>query len=145
MQILSRHDLGIPPTAFVRDEADVLPAIERVGGVPVIIKLLEGTQGVGVILAESLKVAEAIIQTLHSARQNVLIQKFVKESGGRDVRALVIGDQVVAAMRRRAKPGEYRSNIHRGGVTESIKLAPRRSSGFASRGWTCSNPPTVRR
>ena len=124
MQILSRHDIGMPPTAFVRDETDVLPAIERVGGVPVIVKLLEGTQGVGVILAESSKVAEAIIQTLHSARQNVLIQKFVKESGGRDIRAIVIGDTVVAAMRRQAKAGEYRSNVHRGGSVESVVLDP---------------------
>ncbi len=124
MQILSRHDIGMPPTAFVRDEYDVLPAIARVGGVPVIIKLLEGTQGVGVILAETSKVAEAIIQTLHSAQQNVLIQKFVKESKGADIRAIVIGDHVVAAMRRQAQAGEYRSNVHRGGTTQSIKLDP---------------------
>ncbi len=124
MQILSRHDIGMPPTAFVRSENDVLPAIERVGGVPVIIKLLEGTQGVGVILAESTKVAEAIIQTLHSAQQNVLIQKFVKESKGSDVRAVVVGDKVVAAMRRQAQPGEYRSNVHRGGTTQSVILDP---------------------
>src|SRR5690606_25696549 len=80
LQILSRHQVGIPQTAFVRSKSDVLPAIERVGGAPVIIKLLEGTQGVGVILADSVKVAEAIIETLQSTRQNVLIQKFVAES-----------------------------------------------------------------
>jgi ribosomal protein S6--L-glutamate ligase len=124
MQVLSRHDIGIPPTAFVRDTRDVLPAIERVGGVPVIIKLLEGTQGVGVILAESLKVAQAIIETLQSARQNVLIQKFVKESSGRDIRAFVVGDQVVASMRRVAQKGEFRSNVHRGGSTEAVTLDP---------------------
>ncbi len=122
MQILSRHQIGIPQTTFVRDRADVLPAIERVGGAPVIIKLLEGTQGVGVILADSVKVAEAIIETLHSTKQNVLVQKFVSESKGRDVRAFVIGDRVVAAMRRVAQGQEFRSNIHRGGKTEVIEL-----------------------
>jgi ribosomal protein S6--L-glutamate ligase len=122
MQMLSRHDIGLPPTCFVRDSKDVLPAIERIGGVPVIIKLLEGTQGVGVILAESLVVAQAIIQTLHRANQNVLIQKFVKESKGSDIRAFVVGDRVVAAMRRRAQVGEFRSNVHRGGTIEPVSL-----------------------
>ena len=122
LQILSRHQLGIPETTFVRDKTDVIPAIERIGGEPVIIKLLEGTQGVGVILAETAKVAEAIIETLHSARQNVLVQKFVKESKGRDIRAFVVGDQVVGAMRRIAQGTEFRSNVHRGGRTESVDL-----------------------
>ncbi len=122
LQILSRHNIGIPPTTFVRDRKDVLAAIERVGGAPVIIKLLEGTQGVGVILAESVKVAEAIIETLQSARQNVLVQKFVSESKGRDIRAFVVGDQVVAAMRRTAQGQEFRSNVHRGGKTEPVLL-----------------------
>lgn len=122
LQILSRHDLGIPATAFVRSKYDVLPAIERLGGAPVIIKLLEGTQGVGVILADTLSVAEAIIETLQVARQNVLIQKFVSESKGRDVRALVVGDRVVGAMRRVAQGQEYRSNLHRGGSSEALAL-----------------------
>jgi len=124
MQILSRHDIGIPPTAFVREKREVLPAIERVGGVPVIIKLLEGTQGVGVILADSGKIAQAIIETLQSAKQNVLIQKFVKESKGKDIRAFVVGDHVVAAMRRTAQGDEFRSNVHRGGKTELVTLDP---------------------
>ena len=122
LQILSKHDIGIPHTAFVRDRKDVLPAIERVGGAPVVIKVLEGTQGVGVILADTSKVAEAIIETLQSARQNVLVQKFVSESRGRDVRAFVVGDRVVAAMRRVAQGQEFRSNVHRGGVAERIEL-----------------------
>lgn len=122
MQILSRHSIGIPDTAFVRDRYDVLPAIERVGGAPVIIKLIEGTQGIGVILAENQKVAEAIIETFHSTKQNVLIQKFVSESKGRDIRAFVVGDRVVAAMRRTAQGQEFRSNVHRGGQTEPITL-----------------------
>lgn len=122
-QVLSRHpQIGIPPTAFVRDRAGVLPAIEQVGGAPVIIKLLEGTQGIGVILADNNKIAEAIIETLQSARQNVLIQKFVKESKGRDMRAFVVGDRVVAAMRRMAIGEEFRSNVHRGGKAEAVQL-----------------------
>ncbi len=122
LQMLSKHDIGIPPTEFVRRSQDVLPAIERVGGVPVVIKLLKGTQGIGVILAETLAVAESIIETLHSARQSVLVQKFVAESKGRDIRAYVVGDRVVAAARRVAKAGEFRSNLHRGGSAEAVDL-----------------------
>jgi ribosomal protein S6--L-glutamate ligase len=122
LQILSRHHIGIPETTFVRNRSDVLPAIERVGGAPVIIKLLEGTQGVGVILADSEKIAEAIVETLQSTKQNVLIQKFVSESRGRDIRAFVVGDRVVAAVRRVAQGQEFRSNVHRGGVAEPIEL-----------------------
>lgn len=122
LQILSRHHIGIPRTTFVSDKKDVLPAIERVGGAPVIIKLIEGTQGVGVLLAESTSSAAAIIELLQSQKQNVLIQKFVAESKGKDVRAFVVGDRVVAAMRRVAQGQEFRSNVHRGGVAEAIDL-----------------------
>jgi ribosomal protein S6--L-glutamate ligase len=121
-QILSKHGIAMPATTFVRDRADVIPAIERVGGAPVVIKLLEGTQGIGVILAPDIKVAEAIIETLQSTKQNVLIQRFVKESKGRDIRALVVGDRVVAAMRRVAQGDEFRSNVHRGGSVEPVEL-----------------------
>ena len=121
-QVLARHQVGIPATTFARDRKDVLAAIERVGGAPVVIKLLEGTQGIGVILAPDTKVAEAVIETLQSARQNVLIQRFVSESKGRDIRALVVGDRVVAAMRRTAQGDEFRSNVHRGGSVESVEL-----------------------
>jgi len=121
-QILARHDIGMPATTFVRDRADVIPAIERVGGAPVVLKLLEGTQGIGVILAPTIKVAEAIIETLQSTRQQVLIQRFVTESKGRDIRALVVGDRVVAAMRRVAQGDEFRSNVHRGGSVEPVTL-----------------------
>jgi ribosomal protein S6--L-glutamate ligase len=123
-QILSRHNIGMPATTFVRNRADVRPAIERVGGAPVVIKLLEGTQGIGVILAPGAKVAEAIIETLHSTKQNVLIQSFISESKGRDIRALVVGDRVVAAMRRTARGDEFRSNVHRGGSAEAVTLDP---------------------
>jgi ribosomal protein S6--L-glutamate ligase len=122
MQALSRHDIGIAETAFVRNQKDILQAIQEMGGAPVVIKLLSGTQGVGVILAESNKVAEAIIETLSSVQQNVLVQKFVSESKGRDIRAFVVGDRVVGAMRRTAVGQEFRSNVHRGGQTEVVKL-----------------------
>jgi len=122
LQILSRHLIGIPQTTFVRDKRDVLPAIDRIGGAPVIIKLLEGTQGIGVLLAESVESAEAIIELMQSQKQSVLIQKFVAESKGRDIRAFVVGDQVVGAMRRVAQGQEFRSNVHRGGLTEPVSL-----------------------
>lgn len=121
-QILSKHNIGIPATTFVKDKRDVLPAIERVGGAPVVIKLLEGTQGVGVLLAHTQEVATSIIELLQSQKQNVLIQKFVAESKGKDIRAIVVGDEVVAAMRRVAQGQEFRSNVHRGGKTESVQL-----------------------
>jgi ribosomal protein S6--L-glutamate ligase len=123
LQILSRHHVGIPRTTFVRDRKDVLPAIDRVGGAPVVIKLIEGTQGIGVLLAESVKTAEGIVELLQSQKQNVLIQKFVAESKGRDIRAFVVGDRVVAAMRRVAQGQEFRSNVHRGGIAEPIELS----------------------
>ncbi len=124
LQILSSHQIGIPRTTFVRSKRDVLPAIERVGGAPVIIKLLEGTQGIGVLLAETVKSAEAIIELLQAQKQNVLIQKFVAESKGKDIRAFVVGDQVVGSMRRVAQGQEFRSNVHRGGVAERVVLEP---------------------
>ncbi|MFK7850555.1 MAG: RimK family alpha-L-glutamate ligase [Akkermansiaceae bacterium] len=124
LQILSRHDVGIPQTAYVDDKKDVEEALQRVGGAPVIIKLLEGTQGVGVILADKLEIAKAIVETLHSTKQQVLLQKFVAESKGKDVRAFVIGDRVVAAIRRTAQGQEFRSNVHRGGKAEAIELDP---------------------
>ncbi|NDY71747.1 30S ribosomal protein S6--L-glutamate ligase [Desulfobacter hydrogenophilus] len=122
LQMLSRHRIGIPKTTFVRDKRDVLPAIERVGGAPVIIKLIEGTQGIGVLLAETVSSAAAIVELLQSQKQSVLIQKFVSESKGRDIRAFIVGDQVVGAMRRVARGQEFRSNIHRGGYAEPVEL-----------------------
>jgi ribosomal protein S6--L-glutamate ligase len=122
LQILARHHIGIPETTFVRDKKDVLPAIHRVGGAPVIIKLIEGTQGIGVLLADTVNAAESIIELLQSQKQDVLIQKFVAESRGKDIRALVVGDRVVAAMRRVAQGQEFRSNVHRGGVAQAIDL-----------------------
>jgi ribosomal protein S6--L-glutamate ligase len=125
LQVLSRHRVGIPATSFVRSTGGIIPAIERMGGPPVVVKLLEATQGIGVILAESTPVAEAITATLAGpAKMSVLLQQFVKESRGRDVRAFVVGNRVVAAMRRIAQAGEFRSNVHRGGSAEQITLEP---------------------
>lgn len=123
-QIMSRHEIDMPATVFVRNRGEVSTAIDMVGGAPVVIKLLEGTQGIGVILAPTKKVAEAIIETLHGTDQQVLIQRFVEESKGKDVRALVVGDRVVAAMRRVAQGDEFRSNVHRGGTVEKVDLPP---------------------
>ena len=123
LQVLSRHQVGIPTTLFVRHVSEIIPGIERMGGPPVVVKLLEGTQGIGVILADSTKVAEAIIETLAGpAKMSVLLQQFVVESKGRDIRAFVVGGRVVAAMRRTASGGEFRSNIHRGGSAEVVEL-----------------------
>ena len=123
-QMLSRHSIGTPTSAFVNRRDSILPAIEEVGGAPVIIKLLEGTQGVGVILADTVKMAQAIVETLQSTKHNVLIQKFIAESKGRDIRCLVVGGKVVAAMRRIAQGDEFRSNVHRGGRIEALTLDP---------------------
>jgi ribosomal protein S6--L-glutamate ligase len=124
LQVLSRHRIDLPQTMFVRDRAALLGAIDRLGGAPVVIKVVEGTQGMGVILAESERVAQAVVETLQGARQNVLIQRFVQESRGRDIRAIVVGGEVVAAMRRTAQGEEFRSNVHLGGRTEAVELEP---------------------
>lgn len=124
LQLLSRHDIGIPPTAFARRREDVRSAIRRVGGAPVILKLLEGTQGKGVILAETVKSAESVLDAMSSLRQNILIQAFIEEAQGTDYRAIVVGGQVVAAMSRKAGEGEFRSNLHRGGTAEGVELPP---------------------
>lgn len=124
LQVLSRHKIGMPDSAFVYDNNDIEPAIERIGGAPLIIKLQEGTHGTGVMLVETNNLAKAIIQALHAVGTKVLVQRFVSESKGRDIRAFVVGDTVVAAMRRIAKQGEFRSNVHLGAATEAVKLEP---------------------
>jgi ribosomal protein S6--L-glutamate ligase len=122
LQLFSRHDIGIPPTAFARRREDVRSAIRRVGGAPVILKLLEGTQGMGVILAESAKSAESVLDAMSTLRQNILIQAFIEEAEGTDYRAIVVGGRVVAAMSRQATEGEFRSNIHRGAKATGVAL-----------------------
>lgn len=122
LQILSRHDIGIPASTFVTDRKGVRAGIRRVGGAPVVIKLREGTQGIGVILARDTNTAEAIVETLQSTGTNVIVQRYVAESNGQDIRAFVVGDRVVAAIRRTARGDDFRSNVHRGGHAEPIKL-----------------------
>jgi len=124
LQILSRHGIGLPPTVFTRQAEHVADCIERVEGPPVVVKLLEGTQGIGVVLAETARAASSVIEAFHGLDQNILIQKFISEARGSDIRALVVGRRVVAAMRRQAVAGEFRSNIHRGGVARQVKLPP---------------------
>ncbi len=122
LQLLSSHDIGIPETAFVGSRKDIEAAIETVGGAPIIIKSVRGAQGIGVILAESQTLAQAIIEALLGAGQRVIVQKFISECRGTDVRAFVVGERVVASMRRRARGDEFRSNMHRGGAAEPVTL-----------------------
>jgi ribosomal protein S6--L-glutamate ligase len=135
LQVLSRHDIGVPPTVFTRQADHVPRCIELVDGPPVVVKLLEGTQGVGVILAESERAASSVIEAFHGLDQNILIQKFIKEAKGADVRAVVIGRKVVAAMRRQAVAGEFRANLHRGASATKVRLGPeyRRTAVAAAR------------
>ncbi|MCB0352604.1 MAG: RimK family alpha-L-glutamate ligase [Bdellovibrionales bacterium] len=124
LQVLARHkSVSIPASSFVSGKGEAELALERVGGVPVVIKMLQGTQGTGVILAERKSVALAIISALQAAGNDVIVQHFVSESQGKDIRAFVVGDKVVAAMRRVAKEGEFRSNVHLGGTTEAVELS----------------------
>jgi ribosomal protein S6--L-glutamate ligase len=122
LQILSRHDIGVPSTVYTRLAEHVPRCIERVQGPPVVVKLLEGAQGIGVILAESQAAASSVIEAFHGLDQNILIQQYIAEAKGSDIRAVVVGKRVVAAMRRQAIAGEFRSNLHRGGTTKKIRL-----------------------
>jgi ribosomal protein S6--L-glutamate ligase len=122
-QILSRAGVGMPKTAFANFTDDVPALIEHVGGAPVIIKLLEGTQGLGVVLAESAKAAQSVIEAFHNLKARILVQEFIAEAKGADVRAFVVNGEVVGAMRRQGKEGEFRSNLHRGGVGTLVKLS----------------------
>lgn len=124
MQILSRAGVGLPTTSFAHAINDVNGLLEAVGGPPVVVKLLEGTQGLGVVLAETKKAAESVIGAFRQLDANILVQQFIKEAGGSDIRAFVVGGKVVAAMRRQGAAGEFRSNLHRGGHAEAIKLTP---------------------
>ncbi len=123
LQLLSRHDIGLPPTVYTRQADHVPDCIERVEGPPVVVKLLQGTQGIGVVLAETAVAAHSVIEAFHGLEQNILIQQFIKEAGGADIRALVVGRRVVASMKRQAVAGEFRSNIHRGGTSKKVRLS----------------------
>jgi ribosomal protein S6--L-glutamate ligase len=124
LQLLSRKNIGMPVTGFAHDVQNGRELIKMVGGAPVVLKLLEGTQGRGVVLAETTKAAESVIDAFTELGADFLVQEFIKEAGGSDVRALVIGDKVVAAMERSAADGDFRSNLHRGGTASITKLTP---------------------
>ena len=123
-QLLARRGIGLPKTGFANAPGDTDDLLELVGGAPVVVKLLEGTQGVGVVLAETRKAAESVIEAFRGLKANFIVQEFIKEAGGADLRCLVVGDKVVAAMMRQGKEGEFRSNLHRGGSARLVKITP---------------------
>ena len=125
MQLLSRKGIGLPRTGFANKPDDTADLLKNVGGAPVVVKLLEGTQGIGVVLAETDKAAESIIEAFMGLKANILVQEYIKEAGGADIRCFVVGDKVVAAMKRQGAEGEFRSNLHRGGSAVLIKLTPK--------------------
>lgn len=124
MQLLARRDIGMPVTGFAHSPDDIPDLIDMVGGAPLVVKLLEGTQGVGVVLAETRKAAESVIEAFLGINVEIMVQEFIAESKGTDVRCFIVGDKVVAAMQRTGKPGEFRSNLHRGGTAELAKITP---------------------
>lgn len=123
LQILSRAGLGLPKTIFMDYSKDTEGVVESVGGAPVVIKLLEGTQGLGVVLAENKKAAQSVIDAFHGLKTRIIVQEFIKEAKGADIRAFIVDGEVVGAMRRQAKEGEFRSNLHRGGTATVVKLS----------------------
>lgn len=124
MQLLSRKRIGMPNTGFANKPGDITDMIKMVGGAPLVIKLLEGTQGIGVVLAETRKASESVLEAFFGLKASVLVQEFIEESAGSDIRCFVVGDRVVAAMKRQAGEGEFRSNIHRGGTANIVKITP---------------------
>ncbi len=128
LQLLARKGIGLPVTGFAHSPDDVEDMLNMVGGAPAVIKLLEGTQGIGVVLAETKKAAASVIEAFMGLKANILIQEFIKEAGGADIRCLVVGGKVVAAMKRQGKEGEFRSNLHRGGSAAVVRLTPEERS-----------------
>lgn len=128
LQLLAREGIGLPVTGFARTTKDTEGLIRLVGGAPLVIKLLEGTQGIGVVLAETQKAAESVIEAFRGLKANILVQEFIKEAGGSDIRCFVVGGRVIASMLRKGAPGEFRSNIHRGGSAEKISITPEERS-----------------
>ncbi|WP_019626742.1 30S ribosomal protein S6--L-glutamate ligase [Thioalkalivibrio sp. ALJT] len=124
LQLLSRRGIGLPVTGFAHSPDDIDDLLATVGGAPCVIKLLEGTQGLGVVLAETTQAAESVIQAFMGLKQHILVQEYIKEAKGSDIRCLVIGDKVVASMKRQAKEGEFRSNLHRGGSATLCRITP---------------------
>ena len=128
MQLLARDGIGLPVTTFAHDPKQTEEVLELAGGAPVVIKLLEGTQGIGVVLADTKRSAKSVVEAFRGAGVNILLQEFIKEAGGTDIRAIVVGGKVVAAMKRTGVEGDFRSNLHRGGSAELIKLSPEERS-----------------
>ena len=128
MQLLARKGIGLPVTGYANNPDDIQDLIKQVGGAPLVIKLLEGTQGIGVVLAETQKAAESVIQAFMGLKANIMVQEFIKEAGGSDIRCLVVGDKVVAAMKRQGPEGEFRSNLHRGGTASIARITPEERS-----------------
>jgi ribosomal protein S6--L-glutamate ligase len=128
LQLLSRKGIGLPITGFAHSPDDTADLIQMMGGSPLVIKLLEGTQGMGVVLAETQKAAESVIDAFSGLKVNILVQEFIKEADGCDIRCFVVGGKVVATMKRQAKAGEFRSNLHRGGSSSIIKITPEERS-----------------
>lgn len=128
MQLFSRKGIGMPVTGFASKPDDIKDLIQQVGGAPLVVKLLQGTQGIGVVLAETKKAAESVIEGFMGVKADILVQEYIKESNGSDIRCLVVGGKVVASMKRTAQPGEFRSNLHRGGSAELIKITPEERS-----------------
>ncbi len=124
LQILSREGIGLPVTGMASSPSDIDGVIKLVGGAPLVVKLIEGTQGVGVVLAETKKAAQSVIEAFRGLRADILVQQFIKEAGGKDVRCFIVGNKVIAAMERTGAPGDFRSNLHRGGTAEITKLTP---------------------
>jgi len=125
LQLLAQKGVGLPVTGFAHSTKFTDDLIKLVGGSPLVIKMIEGTQGVGVVLAETNKAAQSTIQALRSLKANILVQEFIKESSGTDIRCLVIGNKVVATMLRKGPEGEFRSNLHRGGRAEKVRISPK--------------------
>lgn len=124
LQVLSGHGVGMPITGFACKPDDVPDLIKMVGGAPLVIKLLEGTQGIGVVLAETRKAAESVLEAFMGLKANIMVQEFIEEAGGADIRCFVLGDKVIAAMKRQAQEGEFRSNLHRGGEARLVRITP---------------------
>jgi ribosomal protein S6--L-glutamate ligase len=128
LQILARQGIGLPVTGFAHSTQDIDGLIELVGGAPLVIKLLEGTQGIGVVLAETYQAAKSVIEAFRGLDANILVQEYIKEAGGADLRCFVVGDKVIAAMKRQGAEGDFRSNLHRGGSATKIRLTPEERS-----------------
>jgi ribosomal protein S6--L-glutamate ligase len=127
-QLLARKGIGMPVTGFAHNPDDIEDLLKEVGGAPLVIKLLEGTQGIGVVLAETQKAAESVIQAFMGLKANIMVQEFIKEAGGSDLRCFVVGEKVVASMKRQGPEGEFRSNLHRGGNASLVRLTPEERS-----------------